>query len=97
MPRRKTTRSIAASPREHRLSPEEVHERILGTKEVLERVPINRTTLWQMVQDERFPAPIHLTAHRIGWRLSAVLRWIAEREADPLARREYPVRDKQSA
>jgi prophage regulatory protein len=80
MTRRKQTRPTAAETDEH----------VLSTEQILERLPINRTTLWKLVQEKRFPAPIHLTAHRIGWRWSAVLRWLAEREAAPLERRRYP-------
>jgi len=70
-------------------------ERIVGTRELLERVlPVNRTTLWGMVRDGKFPRPIRLTRHRIGWRWSSILQWLAEREANPLERREYPSRDK---
>jgi prophage regulatory protein len=64
-------------------------DRILTTREVLERIPIHRSTLWQMCQDGRFPKPIQLTRSRIGWRLSAIAAWLAEREAAPIASREY--------
>lgn len=59
-------------------------DRILDPKELLERIPLDRSTIWRMVQEGRFPAPIQLTAQRIGWRWSAILRWLSEREADPL-------------
>lgn len=55
-------------------------DRILDPKELLERIPLDRSTVYRMVQDGRFPAPIQLTSTRIGWRWSAIVQWLAERE-----------------
>ena len=46
-----------------------------------------------MVQEGRFPAPIQLTSCRIGWRWSAIVQWLAEREADPIKARTFFGRD----
>jgi predicted DNA-binding transcriptional regulator AlpA len=64
-------------------------ERILTTSEVLARIPINRSTLWRMSQSGRFPPPIQISPARVGWRLSAVLDWIDERERKPAKSRCY--------
>lgn len=64
-------------------------DRILSTKELLERIPLNRITLWRMSREGRFPRPIQLTRARIGWRWSAVLAWLTERERHPIASRDY--------
>ena len=69
-------------------------ERILTTAEVLERIPLTRQSLWRMAREGRFPPPVRLTSARIGWRLSAVLAWLAEREHQPLDRRPYFPSDK---
>jgi prophage regulatory protein len=69
-------------------------ERILETRELLERIPLDRSTIWRMVQEGRFPAPIQLTTFRIGWRWSAVLQWLSEREKNPLERRAFFGNDK---
>jgi prophage regulatory protein len=69
-------------------------DRILEPKELLERIPLDRSTLYRMVQEGRFPAPIQLTTSRIGWRWSAIVRWLGEREAGHLEGRTRYGRDK---
>ena len=69
------------------------NERIITPKELCERIPLDRSTIWRMVQSGHFPAPIHLGTSRIGWRLSVVLQWIADREANPAAARTYFARN----
>jgi prophage regulatory protein len=70
-------------------------ERILDPSELLERIPLDRSTIYRMVQEGRFPAPIQLTPSRIGWKWSAVLRWISEREKHPVESRQYFGRNKE--
>jgi len=62
---------------------------VLTTRELLKRIPLNRSTIWRMVREGRFPAPIQLTAARIGWRWSTVAAWLAERERHRVAARSY--------
>lgn len=69
-------------------------ERIVDPSELLARIPLDRSTIYRMVQEGRFPAPIQLTSSRIGWRWSAILRWLATREADPVKARTFFGRDK---
>lgn len=64
-------------------------ERILTTKQLLERLPLTRVSLWRMAREGRFIQPIRLTRSRIGWRWSAVLAWLAERETHPVEQRAY--------
>jgi prophage regulatory protein len=64
-------------------------ERIVECEELATRLTLDRTTLWRMVREGRFPKPIQLTASRIGWRWSAVLAWLADREANPVEARTY--------
>lgn len=64
-------------------------EIILTTAQLLERIPLRRQTIWRMVREGRFPPPVRLTSSRLGWRWSAVLQWLSERERSPLARRPY--------
>jgi hypothetical protein len=48
-----------------------------------------------MAREGRFVKPVRLTRSKIGWRWSAVLAWLNEREDHPLDRRPYfPVSDK---
>ena len=57
--------------------------------EMVQLLSLRRQTIARMVKEHRFPAPIKLTAHRVGWRWSAVLQWLSQREAMPSARRPY--------
>ena len=66
-----------------------VDDRIISSKELTQRIPLNRTSIYRMVRQGRFPPPIQITASRIGWRLSTVLAWMADRETDPLTPRTY--------
>jgi prophage regulatory protein len=64
-------------------------DRVLTTSELLARIPLDRTTIWRMVREGRFPAPIQLTTARIGWRWSTITAWLAERERHRLPARSY--------
>jgi predicted DNA-binding transcriptional regulator AlpA len=50
---------------------------------------LDRTTRYRMVRAGTFPPPIRLTPARKAWRWSSILAWLAEREANPPARRGY--------
>ena len=64
-------------------------DRVLTERELLERLPLDRSTVWRMVQDGRFPRPIQLSPGRKGWRWSVIAAWLADREAQPIKRRRY--------
>jgi prophage regulatory protein len=74
---------------------DDADERIVDPGELLERIPLDRSTIWRMVQEGRFPPPIQLTASRIGWRWSSILAWLADRERNPVESRSYFGRDKE--
>lgn len=69
-------------------------EHILSERELLERIPLERHTLARMVGEGRFPPPIWLTSSKKGWKWSAVLAWLNQRESDPIRPRPYFGRDK---
>jgi prophage regulatory protein len=71
-----------------------IDEQLVTTKELLARVPLNRSTIWRMEQEGRFPPSIQITSNRKVWRWSTVLKWLAEREANPITPRTYFGRDK---
>jgi predicted DNA-binding transcriptional regulator AlpA/predicted RNase H-like HicB family nuclease len=79
MPKRTVTRVL----------PRTSDDRIVTTKELLAHIPLTRQTIWRMVREGRFPPPIRLTSSRVGWRWSAVVAWLQEREKRPLASRRY--------
>jgi prophage regulatory protein len=43
---------------------------------------VSHSTLWRWVQAGDFPPSIRIGSRRIGWRKSAVVKWLAEREAE---------------
>ena len=42
-------------------------KRILSIKQVLERVPISRQTLYSWVAQGEFPKQIQISSNRVGW------------------------------
>ena len=50
---------------------------ILRVGQVLEIVGLrNRTTLWKMCQEGRFPKPVKIGVRAIGWRRSDIDAWL---------------------
>lgn len=72
-------------------------ERIVDAREVLERIPIHRATLNEMISAKRFPAPLQLTESKLFWRWSAILAWLDEREKHPVKRRAFRNLEKRRA
>src|SRR3954467_3428739 len=58
----------------------------LRDAEVRNRTGLSRTTRWRLVRAGKFPKPVRLTEHAIGWRESAIEEWLASREAAQLSR-----------
>ena len=48
---------------------------------VLAYVGLGKSTLWAMVRDKDFPAPIRLSERNVGWNVGDVRAWIAGRIA----------------
>jgi prophage regulatory protein len=80
--------------RKRAVTPTPADEILLTTAEVLRRVPLRRETIWRLVRENKFPAPVRLTSSRLAWRLSAILAWISEREQRPITPRPYFGSDK---
>lgn len=55
-------------------------ERMVRWPEVKHRTGLSRTTTWRMIRNKKFPAPIKLSDHAIGWRLSDLDAWFASRQ-----------------
>ena len=49
-------------------------ERLLRIKQVLEIIPVSKSTWWAGVKSGRFPEPIRLGSRCTCWRVSDVLR-----------------------
>ena len=67
-------------------------ERIIRVRDVVERIGVSRSTLYQWVSEGRFPPSIPLGARAVGWREADVDEWIVSR-----ARRARGVRGEAEA
>jgi prophage regulatory protein len=54
---------------------------ILRRRQVEARVGLKKTALYERIADRKFPAPINLGGHAVGWVAAEVEAWIAERIA----------------
>lgn len=54
-------------------------ERFLRIKQILEIVPIGRSTVWKMVSEGRFPRPLKLSERCTVWRETDVQQWMNDR------------------
>jgi predicted DNA-binding transcriptional regulator AlpA len=50
-------------------------------RDVVHMVGVSRTTLWRMVQANKFPAPIRITERSVGYLQEAVESWMRARAA----------------
>ena len=53
--------------------------RILRLPEVLARVGLGRSTVYQLMAAGDFPASVRLTPNSVGWRSDDIDAWIASR------------------
>ena len=51
---------------------QEKQERLLRLKQVLQIVPVSKSTWWEGCKTGRFPAPIKLTERTTVWKLSDI-------------------------
>ena len=42
-------------------------------------VPLSRSTVWALRRAGKFPEPVRISATRVAWRKSEILKWIDER------------------
>ena len=42
-------------------------------------IPVAHSTLWRMVKDGSFPAPIKLSERVTAWRIDEVMAWVEQR------------------
>lgn len=53
-------------------------EAILRLPEVIALVGLSRSSIYDLIARNRFPAQQKLTAYAAGWRVGAVRRWLAD-------------------
>ena len=49
--------------------------KILKLKEVLELMPMSKSTLYYEINEGRFPEPIKLSRRSVGWLIEDVYNW----------------------
>jgi prophage regulatory protein len=62
----------------------ELSDRILRLKSVLNRTGLSRSTLYRKISEGTFPKQLQISVHGAGWRESAINQWIE----DPVRYRE---------
>jgi prophage regulatory protein len=71
----------ARTPHQPRAPPQEPPDRVLRWREVRDRIGLSRATIWRMVRNGVFPAPVRLGPQSVGWIEREVIEWIADRAA----------------
>lgn len=54
-------------------------DRMIGRKELRQRVPFSDVTIWRMEQRGDFPKRITISKTLVCWRESDIQKWIAEK------------------
>jgi prophage regulatory protein len=57
-------------------------ERFLKVSDVIAMTSLSRSTIYERVQDGKFPKQIKLSIRRTVWRLSDVSQWMDQQVAD---------------
>ena len=57
-------------------------KRVLSQEDVLDRVPLSRTTLWRLERAGLFPTRIKISPNRVGWVEADIDRWLERRRGD---------------
>ena len=55
-------------------------DRILRETEVRRVTGLSRTTRWRLACSGKFPKPVNLTDHAVGWKESEIQLWIERRQ-----------------
>jgi len=57
-----------------------IEDRYIRIKELAVMLGISKSTIYRLVQENKFPKQFRLTERTSVWRLSVINQWIAERE-----------------
>ena len=59
------------------------------TRQQLEKLfKVSPSTIYRWIKEGKFPAPIHLGAHMVRWKVSDIEAWILEREKTQFPKQE---------
>lgn len=53
---------------------------VVSIAQVIALTSLSKQTLYREIGAKRFPAPVRLTANRVGWRLAEINAWLGQRE-----------------
>ena len=53
-------------------------ETILRRPDVEKRCGLSRSTIYQLMTEDRFPRPVRLGKRAVGWRESDIAKWLDE-------------------
>ena len=59
--------------------------RIITKRELRLMVPFTAQHIWRLEKEGKFPKRIQIGARRVGWYLSDIEGWLAQRPKGPLA------------
>lgn len=66
-------------------SPQLIEASLIDVKAVEKMLAVSRRTIYERVQEGRFPAPIRLSSRCSRWRFSDVRDWIAQQASGAAA------------
>jgi prophage regulatory protein len=59
--------------------------KVLHVRDVCAITSVCRATIYRWVRTRFFPAPVQLSARRVGWREADVVQWLEARQVAPKA------------
>ena len=59
--------------------PAETADRLLRLAEVLSLTGLSRSSIYRMIGQRAFPAPLKIGTCAVGWRQSELLAWLEDR------------------
>lgn len=54
--------------------------KFIRMNQLLERIPLSKSTLWTWAKDGRFPKPVRLGPRSTAWRIADIEKWEKARE-----------------
>lgn len=61
---------------------ESQNKRLISQREVMDRVPYGRTTIWKLIKQNKFPQPVKIGGNRVAFVDSEICSWIDEQIAE---------------
>lgn len=59
------------------------NERLIRLSEVMSRTGRSRSSIYDDINNDRFPKPVAIGERAVAWRASEIDQWIASRETRP--------------